>query len=150
MFIILQDHAQIYWEYLGWHSFHTSIWNFTLTFFFWEKKNTDQYKKICIERLFFFFKCCHTNNKDPLPWSDEDWNAAPPQVGPQSTAATMAGISQRFTKFFFSIWRDFEHWQFKISLNTKKFRNDSHSVRFQMVINSKDGFKETIPRSHEC
>ena len=60
--------------------------------FFWEK-NTGQFKKkICIERLFLFFKCCHTNNKDPLPWSDEDWNAAPPQVGPQSTAATIAWI----------------------------------------------------------
>ena len=103
MFIILLDHAQIYWEYLGWHSFHTLTRNITLTFF-GEKKTTGQYRKICIERLFFFLKCCHTNNKDPLPWSDEDWNAAPPQVGPQSTDATMVGISQscqRFMKLFF-------------------------------------------------
>ena len=93
MFIILQDHAQIYWEYLGWHSFHTSTRNFTLTFF-WEKKTTGQYKKICIERLLFFLNVatlitrtlCHGPMKTemrrrrklgrsrPLPLLPESWN----------------------------------------------------------------------------
>ena len=91
-FYTIVNNDQTYWEYLGWHSFHTTTRNFTMTFFW--KKHTVSLKKNLHREIILFFKCCHTNNKDPVPWSDEDWNAAPPQVGPQSTAATLAGISK--------------------------------------------------------
>ena len=90
-FYTIVNNDQTYWEYLGWHSFHTTTRNFTITFFFGKKHWSVSKKNLRRENI-LFFKCCHTNNKDPKPWSDEDWYAAPPQVGPQSTAATIAWI----------------------------------------------------------